>query len=370
MLVFFQLNFFNFFFLICFFYIYRSFVFLYIVAHCATDLSLESLTADTDELDSQDQKFLIPHQVQKSHYGSFSQDNNCNFIAPQHVNNTCDQVYDRPMGDASCNNHNSMATGLSPNEDHASHMNAVQSQNSPYSMTHRPTNHFSIQSGARAKGDSTSLFNSLHLQNSTSQGHINRFSEPPPGAKSKGLNDSNSSSSQSHNSESSRKQAHKNYYSVPSSRGGHRSALKEVALGGQVHGSFKRLDEDSKASVALNCVDIPPSHPKAESNHYVAPRELGLPRPTQVQRKPDAQGNNMVQDVRFTKLSGSQVRIYSSQIHGGTAYKPVIGWVKQLDFRAVGPRWIFSQNNSSDTWLDLQLFWYKHKNSKTTSHTY
>lgn len=273
-------------------------------------MSLESLTADTDELDNQDQKFLIPHQVQKSHYGFFSQDNNCNFIAPQHLNNTCDQVYDRPVGDASCQNHNSMAAGLRPNEDHSSHMNAVQSQNSPYSMTHRPTSHFSIQSGARAKGDSTSLFNSLCSQNSTSQGHINQFSEPPPEARPKGLNDSNSSSSQSHNSESSRKQAHKSYYSMLSSRGGHRSALKEVALGGQVHGSFKKLDEDSKASVALNCVYIPPSHPKAEPNHYVAPGELGLPRPTQVQRKPDVQGSNMVQDVRFTKLSGSQVQIF------------------------------------------------------------
>lgn len=272
-------------------------------------MSLESLTADTDELDSQDQKFLIPHQVQKSHYGFFSQDNNCNFIAPQHVSNTSDQVYDRPIGDASCHNHNSMVAGLRPNEDHASHMNAVQSQNSPYSKTHRPTNYFSIQSGARAKEDSTSLFNSLRLQNSTSQGHINQFSEPPPEARPKGLNDSNSSSSQSHNSESSRKQAHKSYYSMPSSRGGHRSAVKEVALGGQVHGSFKKLDEDSKASVALNCVDIQPSHPKAEPNHYVAPGELGLPRPTQVQRKPDAQGSNMVQDVRVTKLSGSKVQI-------------------------------------------------------------
>ena len=308
MLVFFELNFVFFSYLPFFFLrIYRSFVFLYIIAHCATDLSLESLTADTDELDSQDQKFLIPHQVQKSHYGSFSQDN---FIAPQHVNNTCDQVYYRPMGDASCDNHNSMAAGLRPNEDHPSHMNAVQSQISPYSMTHRPTNHFSIQSGARAKEDSTSLFKSLHSQNSTSQGQINQFSEPPPGARPKGLNDSNSSSSQSHNSESSSKQADKSYYSIPSSRGGHKSAVKEVALGGQVHGSFKKLDEDSKASVALNCVDIPHSHPKAEPNHYVAPGELGLPRRTQVQRKPDAQGSNMVQDVRFTKLSGSQVWIF------------------------------------------------------------
>ena len=314
MLVFFQLNFVIFFYFYFFsyllFYIYRSFVFLYIIAHCATDLSLESLTADTDELDNQDQKFLIPHQVQKSHYGFFSQDNNCNFIAPQHLNKTCDQVYDRPMGDASCQNHNSMAVGLRPNEDHASHMNAVQSHNSPYSRKHQPTDHYSIQSGARVKRDSTSLFNSLRSQNSTSQGHMNQFSEPPPGARPKGLNDSNSSSSQSHNSESSRKQAHKSYYSMPSSRGGHRSALKEVALGGQVHGSFKKLDEDSKASVALNCVDIPPSRPKAEPNHYVAPGELGVPRPTQVQRKPDAQGSNMVQDVRFTKLSGSQVQIF------------------------------------------------------------
>ena len=312
MLVFFQLNFvfylFYFFFVFAFLHILLI-CFLYIIVHCATDLSLESLTADTDELDSQDQKFLIPHQVQKSHYGSFSQDNNCNFIAPQHVNNTCDQVYDRPISDASCDNHNSMAAVLRPNEDHASHMNAVQSQNSPYSMTHRPTNHFSVQSGARAKGDSTSLFNSLCSQTSTSQGHINQFSEPPPGARPKGLNDSNSSSSQSHNLDSSRKQAHKSYYSMPSSRGGHRSAVKEVALGGQVHGSFKKLDEESKASVVLNCVDIPPSHPKAEPNHYVAPGELGLPRRTQVQRKPDAQGSTMVQDVRFTKLSGSQVQI-------------------------------------------------------------
>lgn len=268
---------------------------------------MESLTADTDELDSQDQKFLVPPQVQKSHYGSFSQDDNHNFIAPQHVNNTCDQVFDRPMGDASCQNHNSMVVGLRPSEAHSSHMNAVQSQNSPYSRAHQPTNHYSMQSGARVKGDNTSLFNSLRAQNSTSQGHINQFSEPPPGARPKGLNDSNSSSSQSHNSESSRQQAYKNYYSMPSSRGGRRSALNEVALGGQVHGSFKKLDEDPKASVALNCVDIPPSHPKAEPNHYVAPGELGLPRCTQVQRKPDAQGNNMVQDVRFTKLSGSQV---------------------------------------------------------------
>ena len=272
-------------------------------------MSLESLTADTDELDSQDQKFLIPHQVQKSHYGSFSQDNNCNFIALQHVNNTRDQVYDRRIGDASCDNHNSMAAGLKPNEDHASHMNAVQSQNSLYSRTHQPTDHYSMQSGSRAKGDSTSLVNSLRSQNSTSQGHINQFSEPPPGARPKGLNDSNSSSSQSRNSESSRKQAHKSYYSIPSNRGGHRSAVKEVALGGQVHGSFKKLDEDSKASVALNCVDIPPSHPKAEPNYYVAPGELGLLRPTQVQRKPDVQGSNMVQDVRVTKLSGSKVQI-------------------------------------------------------------
>lgn len=309
MLVFFELKFF-FSYLLFLLHIYRSFVFLYIIAQCATDLSLESLTADTDELDSQDQKFLIPHQVQKFHYGSFSQDNNCNFIAPQQVNNTCDQVYDGPMGDASCQNHNSMAAGLRPNEDHASHMNAVQSQNSPYSMTHRPTNHFSIQSGARAKEDSTSLFKSLRSQNSASQGQINQFSEPPPGARPKGFNDSNSSSSQSHNSESSSKQADKSYYSMPSSRGGHKSAVKEVALGGQVHGSFKKLDEDSKASVALNCVDIPPSHPKAEPNHYVAPGELGLPRCTQVQRKPDVQGSNMVQDVRFTKLSGSQVWIF------------------------------------------------------------
>lgn len=300
MLVFFQLNFVIYLYIYIFFFIFAFLhipliCFLYIIVHCATDLSLESLTADTDELDSQDQKFLIPHQVQKSHYGFFSQDNNCNFIAPQHVSNTGDQVYDRPIGDASCHNHNSMVAGLRPNEDHASHMNAVQSQNSPYSKTHRPTNYFSIQSGARAKEDSTSLFNSLRLQNSTSQGHINQFSEPPPGARPKGLNDSNSSSSQSHNSESS--------------RGGHRSAVKEVALGGQVHGSFKKLDEDSKASVALNCVDIQPSHPKAEPNHYVAPGELGLPRPTQVQRKPDAQGSNMVQDVRVTKLSGSKVQI-------------------------------------------------------------
>ena len=284
------------------------------IAHCTTDLSLESLTADTDELDNQGQKFLFPHQssqVQKSSYGSFSQDDNRNFIAPQHVINTCDQIHDRHMGDASCHNHNSMPTRLRPNEDHTSHIiNAAQSQNSPYSRTHQPTNHNSVQSGARPKGDSTSLFNSLRSQNSTSKGHVNQVSEPPPGARPKGLNDSNSNSSQSHNPELSRKQAHKSYYSMPSSRGGHRSALKEVALGGQVHGSFKKLDEDSKASVALNCADIQPSHPKAEPNHYVAPGELGLPRHTQVQRKPDAQGSNMVQDVRFTKLSRSQVQIH------------------------------------------------------------
>lgn len=285
------------------------------IAHCASaDLSLESLTADTDELDNQDQKFLIPQQssqVQKSPYGSFSQDDNHNFEAPQHVNNTCDQVYDRPMGDASCHNHNSMAAGLSPNKDHTSHIvNAVQSQNSLHLRANQPTNHYSMQSGARPKGDSTSRFNSLRSQNSTSKGHINQVSEPPPGARPKGLNDSNSSSSQSHNPESSRKQAHNSYYSMPSSREGHRSALKEVALGGQVHGNFKKLDEDFKASVALNCTDIEPSHPKAEPNHYVAPGELGLPRRTQVQRKPDAQGSNMVQDVRFTKLSQSQVQIH------------------------------------------------------------
>ena len=170
--------------------------------------------------------------------------------------------------------------------------------NSASLSTQEDSNHYSKPSGSGSKGVSSSQSGPLHLHNSTSlstQEHGDHYSVPL-GARSKGVGPSQSGPLHLHNSTSSKKHVHdtNSHYAVPPSRSSHKGAVKEVALTGEVHGSFKKLEEGSSTVAAQKCVHLPASHPKAEPNHYVTSSEVGLPRPSQVNMKSDASGNSMV----------------------------------------------------------------------------
>ena len=164
-------------------------------------------------------------------------------------------------------------------------------------------------SGAKSKEISTSQSQSLKLDHSASlrtHEHDGNYSVPSA-ARSKGISTSQSSSFQSRNFASLGTQANDSHYAVPPSGGGHKGAFKEVALSGDVHGSFKKVDKGSLAATAKKTVQVPVSHPKAQPNHYVAPGELGLPTASQGNVKSDVSGKSLVHGSQQMKQHSAPV---------------------------------------------------------------
>ena len=218
---------------------------------------MENLLADTDEFDDDDQRLLIPCKTppaQNKPSGSFSHGShhnnshlNFNSVAQRREGLACGPVYYIPTSGARSKAFSTVS---------------LESHNSASFSTQEDSNHYSVPSGARSKGVSPSQSGPLHLHNSTSlKKHVH------------GTN---------------------SHYADPPSRGSHKGAVKEVALGGEVHGSFKKFEEGSSTAAAQKCVHLPSSHPKAEPNHYVTANEVGLLRPSEVNMKSDASGNSMV----------------------------------------------------------------------------
>ena len=261
------------------------------------DLSVEDLLADTDEFDddNDDQRLLIPCKTspaQKAPSGFLSHGShhnshlNSNSVAQGHKGSACGPVYDIPTSGAISKAFST--TQLVSQESHTSASLSRQEHG----------DHYSVPSGSRSKGHSSSQPGPLYLHNSASfsaQGHDNCYSVPS-GSRPKGRSSSQSDPLHLHNSTSLQKHIHdtNSHYTVPPRRGGHKEAVKEVALSGEVHGSFKKLDEGSSTSATQKYVHLPASHPKAEPNHYVTTSEVGVPRPRQVNEKSEASGNSMV----------------------------------------------------------------------------
>lgn len=217
---------------------------------------MENLLADTDDFDDDDQRLLIPCKTsptQNKPSGSFSHVShhnshlNSSSVAQGHEGLACGPVYDIPTGGTRSKAFSTVS---------------LESYNSASLSTRGDSNNYSVPSGSRSKGVSPCQSGPLHL----------------------------------HNSASLKKHVHgtNSHYADPPSRGSHKGAVKEVALGGEVHGSFKKFEEGSSTATAQKCVHLPASHPKAEPNHYVTANEVGPPRPSQVNMKSDASRNSMV----------------------------------------------------------------------------
>lgn len=309
-------------------------------AHDAASLSLETLLADTDEFDDDEHQFLIP-PIQKSPPGFFSHkshiDHNFNSTVQGLGAIASAPVDDSPTGAArsteisssqssslqpynssslrtqECDSHCSVPSSAKSKGIITSQPGSIQSHDSALLSTQEHDNHYSLPTGTRFKGDTPFQSTSLQPNNPTSlrtQAHNSHYSIPS-GARSKGISTAQSSSIQSQNSSSLRMHPQDSHYSVPQSRSGHKGAFKEVALSsGELHGSFKKVDEGSSTAAAQKSDSIPVSHPKAEPNHYIAPGELGLPRPMQVNVKSDAtRGSSMVQSSQQMKQARNSAQV-------------------------------------------------------------
>lgn len=238
------------------------------------------MLADTDEFDdSDDQCPLIPHETVSSKTpspGFFSQGSqhfwqqNFNAATKDHGESATGSIYetvvvgtDSKVRTASTSQSQSLQFQISVASGKPA---TIPQSGSPLSHssallnTQEHDSHYSVLSGSRSKSVSSPLRSNL-----------------------------------------SRTQVSGSRYSVPPSRGGHKEACNEVALSGDVFGSFKNVEEGSSRALAEKKVHAPASHSKAEPNHYVSPGELGLPRQSnQVKKNGTVTHNPQVRQERHS----------------------------------------------------------------------
>ena len=308
-----------------------------------SDLSLETLLADTDEFDDDEKQFLIPHQsslIQKAQHGFFG---HMNSTTQGHEKTTSDLVYVSPAGSRSSHSlqsHNSVPLRTQVLDSHyavppgtrargvnTSQFSSLQPQTSASSRTQEHDNHYSVPPSIQATGINNSQCSSVQTQMSASlrtPKNDNHF-PVPTGTTARGINTSQSSSLQSHNTGSLKSQAHSSHYSVPPSR--HKGASKEVALSVEVHGNFKTFDEGSGAAGAAASqkkTNYPASRTKAEPNHYVSPGELGLLRSSLVNKKANDEGSSNNKQIKqgghISQVCSASFCTHNSRLDTKTPY--------------------------------------------------
>lgn len=127
-----------------------------------------------------------------------------------------------------------------------------------------------------------SSFQQSHSSASLKIDKNDNYYSVPQGTKSGGSTSPQSSYLQFYNPVSSKKQESGSNFVYRLTRTWHKGSINEVALSQEVHGSFRKTENESSKDVAAGeeHVCVPTSDPKAEPNHYVAPCELDCPKST------------------------------------------------------------------------------------------
>ena len=262
------------------------------------ELSLETLLADTDEFDvSDDQHQLIPHETSSAkspspgffcHGSQHFWQQNFNAATQDNGGSTSGSIYETLVVSTNSNVHTACT----------SQSQSLQFQNAPFIRTQEHESHYSVPLGKPAtipQSGSLLSHNSALLNTQERDSHYSVLS----GSRSKSV-------SSPLKPNLSRTQVSDSHYTVPPSRGGHKGAFNEVALSGDVHGSFKKVEEGSSTAIAKKEGHAPASHPKAEPNHYVSPGELGLPR----------QSNQVKKNGMITSTPQVRQERHSAQVMG------------------------------------------------------